>query len=169
MYLYGGKLTTHRQMGEETVNLLASSLNVPRHCKTDIRPLPDAVDIASNTDQNQELQPNLDTERLIKRYGEGYRAIQDFISQDATLAKPITPSVPFTQAELLYAYWGEMAMTLDDILWRRTLIGWTLGQGVDIAFQIAQCLGEKYNWNQTKITAEVEAYREHIRWLNFNL
>ena len=169
MYLYGGKLTTHRQMAEETVHRLAAFLNVPRHCKTDIRPLPDAVGEVSNTNQNQALQSNLDTERLIKRYGEGYRTIQDFISEDATLAEPITPSLPFTKAELLYACWGEMAMTLDDILWRRTRIGWTLGQGLDIASQIAQFLGEKNNWNQARITAEVEAYHEHICWLNFNL
>ena len=169
MYLYGGKLTTHRQMAEETVNCLAPFLNVPRHCQTDTCPLPNGVGDVSNTDQNQALQSNLDTERLIKRYGDGYRAIQDFISEDATLAEPITPSLPFTKAELLYACWGEMAMTLDDILWRRTRIGWTPRQGLDIALQIAQFLGEKNNWNHARIAAEVEAYREHIRWLNFNL
>ena len=169
MYLYGGKLTTHRQMAEETVNRLAPSLNVPRRCKTDTRPLPNAVGKVSSTDQNDESQLNSDPERLIRRYGEGYRAIRDFISEDATLAEPITPSLPFTKAELLYACWGEMAMTLNDLLWRRTRIGWTPGQGLDIAFQIAQFLGEKYNWDQARITAEVETYREHIRWLNFNL
>ena len=169
MYLYGGKLTTHRQMAEETVNCLAPFLNVPRHCQTDTCPLPNGVGDVSNTDQNQALQSNFDTERLIKRYGEGYRAIQDFISEDATLAEPITPSLPFTKAELLYACWGEMAMTLDDILWRRTRIGWTPRQGLDIALQIAQFLGEKNNWNQARIAAEVETYRAHIRWLNFNL
>ena len=169
IYLYGGKLTTHRQMAEETVNLLAPSLNVPRHCQTDTCPLPNAVGEMSNADQNYALQSDSDIERLIKRYGEGYRAIQGFISKDATLAEPITPSLPFTKAELLYACWGEMAMTLDDILWRRTRVGWTPGQGLDIALQIAQFLGEQNNWDQAKITAEVETYRERIRWLNFNL
>ena len=169
MYLYGGKLTTHRQMAEETVNRLVPSLNVPRHCKTDIHPLPNAVGEETSIDQRHELKSNSDTKRLIKRYGEGYRAIQDFISEEPTLAEPITPSLPFTKAELLYACWGEMAMTLDDLLWRRTRIGWTPGQGLDLASQIAQFLGEKNNWNQARITAEVETYHEHIRWLNFNL
>ena len=62
-----------------------------------------------------------------------------------------------------------MAITLEDVLWRRTRIGWTPGQGVDIAPQIAQFLGEKNNWNDTRIAAEVGAYRERIRWLNFNI
>ena len=169
MYLYGGKLTTHRQMAEETVNLLAQSVNVRRHCKTDIQPLPNAVGEVSSTDRNHNLQSNTNKERLIKRYGEGHRAIRDFISEDPTLAEPITPSLPFTKAELLYACWGEMAMTLDDLLWRRTRIGWTPGQGLDLAPQIAQFLGEKNNWDQARITAEVETYRERIRWLNSNL
>ena len=159
MYLYGGKLTTHRQMAEETVNHLTEFLNVPRACKTAAYPLPNAVGDASDAD----------TERLVKRYGEGYSTIQKFITEDATLGELVTPSLPFTKAELLYSCWGEMAITLEDLLWRRTRIGWTPGQGVDIAPKIAQFLGEKNNWNDTRITTEVETYRERIRWLNFNL
>ena len=164
MYLYGGKLTTHRQMAEETVDHLATFLNVPRHCKTDTVSLE-----TLNGDVNYALQSSTDTERLIKRYGDGYQMILKYINDDATLAEPITPSLPFTKAELLYAYWGEMAITLDDLLWRRTRIGWTPGQGLDIAPQIAQFLSKKNNWDQARVTAEVAAYREHIQWLNFYL
>ena len=159
MYLYGGKLTTHRQMAEETVNLLTAFLNVPRVCKTADRPLPNAIGEATD----------VHAERLVNRYGEGYSTIQKFITEDATLGEPITPALPFTKAELLYACWGEMAITLEDILWRRTRIGWTPGQGVDIAPQVAQFLGEKNNWDDTRIAAEVKAYSERIEWLNFNL
>ena len=169
MYLYGGKLTTHRQMAEETTDHLAAFLNVPRHCKTDTTPLFDVSAEALNSDTNCPLQSSTDIERLIKRYGDGCRMIQKLVNEDATLAEPITPSLPFIKAEFLYAYCGEMAMTLDDLLWRRTRIGWTPGQGLDIAPQIARFLGDRYNWDPARITAEVEAYREHIRWLNSNL
>ena len=165
MYLYGGKLTTHRQMAEETVDHLATFLNVRRHCKTATVSLFNA----SAEALNGSLQSSINTERLIKRYGDGYEMILKFINEDVALAEPITPSLPFTKAELLYAYWGEMAITLDDLLWRRTRIGWTPGQGLDIAPQIAQFLTEKNNWDPATVTAEVEAYREHIQWLNFNL
>jgi glycerol-3-phosphate dehydrogenase len=169
MYLYGGKLTTHRQMAEETVDYLATFLNVPRHCKTDTVSLFNASSEALNGDVNCSLQSSTDIERLLKRYGDGYQMILKFINDDAALAEPIAPSLPFMKAELLYTYWGEMAITLDDLLWRRTRIGWTPGQGLDIAPQIAQFLSEKNNWNQARITAEVETYRERIEWLNFNL
>ncbi len=169
MYLYGGKLTTHRQMAQETVDYLAAFLNVPRHCKTDTRPLLDASVQEPNGNRNHHSLSNADVARLVERYGDGYRVIQQFVNDDAALAEPITPSLPFTKAELLYAYWGEMAMTLDDLLWRRTRIGWTRGQGLDSAPQIAQFLSEKNGWNPAKVVAEVEAYRGHIRWLNSNL
>ena len=169
MYLYGGKLTTHRQMAEETVDHLATFLNVPRYCKTDTTPLFNVSVEALNGKASHASQSSVDTERLMKRYGDGYQTILKFINDDAALAEPVTPSLPFTKAELLYAYWGEMAITLDDLLWRRTRIGWTPGQGLDVAPQIAQFLGEKNNWDQTRINAEVETYREHIQWLNFNL
>ena len=169
MYLYGGKLTTHRQMAEETVDHLAAFLNVPRHCKTDTVPLFNLPEETLKGAANCNGHSSTDAERLIKRYGSGYRVIQEFVNDDATLGEPITPALPFTKAELLYAYWGEMAITLDDLLWRRTRIGWTPGQGLDIAPQIAQFLSKKNNWNQARIEAEVEAYRQHIRWLNFNL
>ena len=169
MYLYGGKLTTHRQMAEETVDYLATFLNVPRHCKTDTVPLFNVSSEALDRDVNHALQSSTDIERLIKRYGDGYQMIQKFVNADAALAEPITSSLPFIKAELLYAYWGEMAITLDDLLWRRTRIGWTRGQGLDIAPQIAQFLSERNGWDQARATAEVEAYREHIEWLNFNL
>ena len=169
IYLYGGKLTTHRQMAEETVDYLATFFNVPRHCKTDTTPLLNMSAAALNGNANHASQARVNTERLIKRYGDGYETILKFINDNAALAEPITPSLPFTKAELLYAYWGEMAITLDDLLWRRTRIGWAPGQGLDIAPQIAQFLSEKNNWDQARITAEVEAYRQRIRWLNFYL
>ena len=169
MYLYGGKLTTHRQMAEETVDHLARFLNVARHCKTDTVPLFNMSAEASNRDVNHTLPSSVDRDHLIRRYGDGYQMILKLINDDAILAEPITPSLPFTKAELLYAYWGEMAITLDDLLWRRTRIGWTPGQGLDLAPQIAQFLSEKNSWDQARMTAEVEAYREHIGWLNFYL
>ena len=181
MYIYGGKLTTHRQMAEETVDYLAQALNFPRHCKTAITPLPNATAAEHNncsTPPTEPLCPKTSTtqpgarhrDRLIQRYGNsGYQAIQKFIAQETALAEPITSSLPFVKAELLYALWGEMTITLDDLLWRRTRIGWTRGQGLDIAPQIAQFIGERNNWDRERITAEIEAYRERIQWLNSNI
>ncbi|RKU12115.1 hypothetical protein C6501_11425 [Candidatus Poribacteria bacterium] len=171
LYVYGGKLTTHRLIAEETADYLAKSLSVPRRCKTAVCPLPSAISDGLNRyDANKESTHLVDKERLIQRYGiRGYQSIQEFVNQDATLAESITMSLPFVKAEILYAYWGEMAMTLEDLLWRRTRIGWTQGQGFDIAPQIAQFLVESNDWNQARAKVEVQKYKDRIQWLNFNL
>ncbi len=181
LYVYGGKLTTHRLIAEETTDLITELLDVPRHCKTAVCPLSIAMSEGftyhnPNTSQSStdQLMKNsiseTDTERLFQRYGStGYQTITEFIKQDGTLAEPIAPSLPYLKAEIIYAFRGEMAITLEDLLWRRTRIGWTKGQGIDIATKIAEFIGEKNNWTQEKVEAEVTNYVNRIKWLNRNL
>ncbi len=165
MYIYGGKLTTHRQIAEEAVNRIAEELQRPRRCKTGTNPLLNVEWVARRTNALKDA----DRERLIQRYDEAADVIQTFIDQDPTLAEPMTKSSVFLKAEVLYAFWGEMAMTLDDLLWRRMRIGLTAGQGVDVAPKIAQFLVERGHWDKARVAAEVNAYRQHILELNAEL
>ena len=159
IYIYGGKLTTHRQIAEETVDRLAEKLGVARHCQTATLPLLNLAPVGEGC--------NPAVARLMQRYGHaGTDVIQKWMAQDATLSEAVTAAFPFVKAEVRYAFWGEMAMNLEDFLWRRTRIGLTPGQGVDIAPQIAQFLGEHASWDAARITAEVKNYCQRIQWLN---
>ena len=162
MYIYGGKLTTHRQIAEEAVNQIAEELQRPRHCKTGTNPLLNAEGMTRKTN----ALTDADRERIVQRYDAGADAIQTFIDQDPTLAEPMSEASAFLKAEVLYAFWGEMAMTLDDLLWRRMRIGLTAGQGVAIAPKIAQFLVESGYWDKAKVADEVNAYTQHILDLN---
>ena len=59
-----------------------------------------------------------------------------------------------------------MAMTLNDLLWRRLRIGFGPGQGVKMAPKIARFLGERGHWDEARIASEVEAYTKRIAQLN---
>ena len=165
MYIYGGKLTTHRQIAEEAVNRIAEEFQRPRHCKTGTNPLLNAEGMTRKTN----ALTDADRERIVQRYDAGAGAIQTFIDRDPSLAEPMSESSEFLKAEVLYAFWGEMAMTLDDLLWRRMRIGLTAGQGVDIAPKIAQFLVESGYWDKARLAAEVNAYTQHILDLNAEL
>ena len=165
MYIYGGKLTTHRQIAEEAVNYIAEELQRPRNCKTGTNPLLNAEGVTRKND----ALADADWERIVQRYGAGADAILTFIGRDPSLAEPMPEASVFLKAEVLYAFWGEMAMTLDDLLWRRMRIGLTAGQGVDTAPKIAQFLVENGHWDKAKVSAEVNAYRQHILDLNAEL
>ena len=162
MYIYGGKLTTHRLIAEETVDRLAEKLRVPRHCQTAALPL------LNDAPVNNVCNPA--AARLLRRYGNaGADTIQKWMDEDATLSELLADAFPFVKAEVRYAFWGEMAMNLEDFLWRRTRIGLTAGQGVDIAPKIAAVLREFADWDAARIAAEVETYRKRIAWLNAEL
>ena len=138
---------------------LAEKLGVARHCQTAVLPL------LNDAPVNDVCNPA--AARLIRRYGDaGADIIQQWVDKDATLSESLTAAFPFLKAEVRYAFWGEMAMNLEDFLWRRTRIGLTVGQGVDIAPKIAAFLGEFSDWDASRIAAEVEIYRRRIAWLN---
>ena len=164
MYLYGGKLTTHRKIAEEAVDHIAEELGCQRSCKTATHPLEGGGD--HELGGNAKLIPTADSERIIGRYGGEAAAIGKFIAQDRGLAEPMSESCAYLKAEVLYAFWGEMAMSLDDLLWRRLRIGFTPGQGVDLAPKIARFLGEKGHWNEVRIASEVEAYTQRVAQLS---
>ena len=164
MYIYGGKLTTHRKIAEEAVDRIAEGLGRPRSCKTAAHPLGDSA--VHELDGGAKLIPSADRERIVRRYGGGAAAIEKFIAEDRTLAGPMSESSAFLKAEVLYAFWGEMAMTLDDLLWRRLRIGFKRGQGIDLAPKIARFLGESGYWNEARIASEIEAYTQRIAQLN---
>ncbi len=164
MYIYGGKLTTHRKIAEEAVDRIAEGLGRPRSCKTAAHPLGDSA--VHELDGGAKLIPSADRERIVRRYGGGAVAIEKFIAEDLTLAEPVSESSVFLKAEVLYAFWGEMAMTLDDLLWRRLRIGFKRGQGIDLAPKIARFLGERGYWNEARIASQIEAYTQRIVQLN---
>ena len=67
MYIYGGKLTTHRKIAEEAVDRIAEELGCPRACKTATRPLGNSIDRERCGDAK--LIPSADRERIAGRYG----------------------------------------------------------------------------------------------------
>jgi glycerol-3-phosphate dehydrogenase len=165
IYIYGGKLTTHRRIGEEAGDLITEALNAPRHRRTSQLALVHGV-----IDENElRSLPAQARQGLIQRYGSDAAKIASLIREDATLADRLIDGLPFLKAEALYACWGEMARTLEDFLWRRTRIGMTQGQGIPQARETAQLVGQANGWDNQRIVEEVNRYVERIRWLNQEL
>jgi glycerol-3-phosphate dehydrogenase len=105
----GGKLTTYRQMAQDAVDLLT---DVP--CRTTTLPLVGAAPAASG--------------RLGRRYGGEAGDVAALADEDPTLAEPVAPGVPVLGVELLWGIRAEGALTVEDLLERRTRLslvdGW---------------------------------------------
>jgi glycerol-3-phosphate dehydrogenase len=111
--IVGGKLTTYRRMAQDTVDRIAARPGVSaRPCRTENLPLVGAGP-----------PPTGAPELLVRRYGAEAPQLVALAERDPELLRPIAPGVPVLGAELLWAANAEGALTVADVVERRTRAG----------------------------------------------
>jgi glycerol-3-phosphate dehydrogenase len=106
----GGKWTTYRKMGEDAVNNAVFSAKLDKKaCKTETLKIHGWVNETDLTDP-------------LHTYGCDALSVKELCTEDETLSQLIHPSLPNIKAEIIWAVRKEMAMTIEDILARRTRI-----------------------------------------------
>lgn len=119
--IVGGKLTTYRRMAEDAVDAaVARTARDAGPCRTRDLPLLGAGGVST--------APGVETSRLVRRYGsEAGDVVANAIAvtglPEAEVLAPISDTVPVTLAELVWGATHEGAVTLEDLLDRRTRIG----------------------------------------------
>ena len=112
----GGKLTTYRRMAQDAVDAIAARPGVDAGpCRTTRLPLVGAL--APDTPL-----PGVPA-RLVRRYGTEAADVLALGEDRPDLRQPLADGVEVTGAELLFAVRHELALTIDDLLDRRTRIG----------------------------------------------
>ena len=101
----GGKLTTYRRMAQDVVGRLT---DVP--CRTRDLPL---VGAAGSTGRDVPA-------RLVRRYGGEAGRVAALADADSRLLQPVAPGVPVLGVELQWGVVAEGALTVEDLLERRT-------------------------------------------------
>jgi glycerol-3-phosphate dehydrogenase len=101
-------------------------------------------------------------ETLVTTYGRGWSRVIDLAGKVAGGTAPLCPSNPDVVAELHRAVQDEMAVSLQDVLLRRTGIGTSRCQGRDCAESIGRRMAPLLGWTPRRLDAELDAYQEHI-------
>jgi glycerol-3-phosphate dehydrogenase len=169
--IIGGKLTTYRNLSEQTVNKVFKKLGTKApKCATVRILLPGAtVDFPAFSAWFKKRYTSLPEEtaqHLLRVYGKRAIEVVEFAAQDPDLLQPFSPQTGAISAEILMAFEREMAQTLSDVLLRRTMVALDseVGQGADEA---AAKIAQKYlGWDRTRAQQEVAAYREYIARLH---
>lgn len=155
--LAGGKLTTYRLMAERGVDLAVEQLR-QRFGKTAnpsrttelvvggglIKPR-EIEDIAQQIAQSEHL-PLATALHLLHSYGTDYERLLDLMREDESLREPLLPSSPNVAAEVVYAVRYELAMTIADVLTRRTRIA-MLGSAMDCVHNVAALMARELGWD----------------------
>jgi glycerol-3-phosphate dehydrogenase len=113
----GGKLTTYRRIAEDAVDAAVAAGGLrSRPCRTRAIPLLGAAPRST-------LTAIAAPRRVIDRHGTEAGAVLAHAGGDPTLLEPVAPGVDILGVEILHALRVEGALTVDDILDRRTRIG----------------------------------------------
>jgi len=98
----------------------------------------------------------------VTTYGRGYRRVIEMAGKVAGGGERLCPTNPDIVAELHLAVQDELAVSLQDVLLRRTGIGTSACQGLDCAESIAQRMATLLGWRPRRREAELDAYRAHV-------
>jgi glycerol-3-phosphate dehydrogenase len=165
----GGKLTTYRKMAERVVDKV---FEVAR--RTDSLPGASAERaLCGGTEPEQRsararAESSGDTrldDRLWQTYGCAAAALIADFSRDGAVREYIGEGPGLTVAEVDYAVRHEMALTVDDVLRRRShLAMFDSARAVSAAEETARRLAEHFSWDDARTASEVEDFVSARKW-----
>ena len=153
----GGKITAYRDIAEEVTDVVAQKLGRRTVSATAEALLPGAH---GSADADEVVDPNTRA-YLESVYGSRSRAVVDLVT-DESLAAPLCPHHRGIAAELVHAVGAEWAMTLGDILLRRTALGLNACQALDCLDAVADRVAGLLDWDDARRANEIDAYRREI-------
>ena len=165
--IVGGKLTTWRRMAEDTMDHVARLDGGPPSTVTRTMPLDGSAGWpgVARVVADRALALPLDVRtHLCAAYGANLRQVLALVKGDALLGSCVAPDLPYLWAEVVYACRHEMALTLDDVLSRRTrLVLEDRQQGQGIAREVAELMAAELGWDGAEIARQVAAYQTVVR------
>ncbi len=168
----GGKLTTYRSMATELVDAVAAKLRamdgrrVPP-AATDREPLPGG-EVADLELLVRELEKERVSEpvarHLVDTYGSESTAVANLAAREPALAKPLLEGWPIMQAEIVHQARREMALTVSDVMVRRThLFHRDPRQGTEATPIVAGLLARELGWDAGREAESLAAYLDEVR------
>jgi glycerol-3-phosphate dehydrogenase len=165
----GGKLTTWRRMAKMVVDRLIEREARDAPCRTAEIPLgaPVSVEelpsVAGVSEQARMA--------LAGRYGYAARDVLALVSERPELAQPIVSGLPDLMAEVVIAARREQALSVGDVLLRRTRLGLIAARelldeganGGSSVRSVATLLGGEFGWSERRVDLESERFIEEAR------
>lgn len=170
--IMGGKLTTYRVMAAEVVDRAVARLHeldgraVAPRAPTDREPLPGGetgdLDLLATEAEREGANATL-ARHLVRAYGAETPAIVRLARSDPRLAAPIAAGHPAIRAELIHALRREMAITLADLLIRRTHVFHDVrGHGAGEAATLVDLVAEEAGWDAARKARELADYLRDV-------
>jgi glycerol-3-phosphate dehydrogenase len=152
----GGKLTTYRSMAQDTIDVAMTTLGRRGRSRTA------RLRLHGATHPGRAGASALTT-HLISRFGTEATEIEALIAADPALGEPLVDGLSYVRAEVVFAARHEMALTIDDVLSRRTRARLQDRlASLNAVDDVAQLLGRELGWTDEQRHQQVAAYRDSV-------
>jgi glycerol-3-phosphate dehydrogenase len=168
----GTKLTCYRSLAAELGDRVMRALGRVAPSRTDRLPLDGVEDEVGTVEARTWLDVSAEMaasgldretlEMLVATYGRAYGRVVELAGKIADGRERLCPSNPEIVTQLHVAVQEEMAVSLQDVLLRRTGIGTSRCQGLDCAGSIGARMAELSGWTSRRLAAELDAYHAHV-------
>ena len=159
----GVKWTTARQVAEETVDLaLVRSGRKPVASRTATLPLHggDCGAVEAYVEAQSALRPaelsRESFENLIRNHGTAYHDVLAWCRDDPQLLRPIVDGQPEILAEIVHGVRAEMALNLDDVIFRRTALGTAGRPARECVERCASWMARELGWTEEQRVTQIE-------------
>ena len=160
----GGKLTTYRNLAEQTVDLVGKILKrrLPP-CRTHDTTLPGGwgLDTARDRLESAGVMSAQGIERVLSIYGGRAALLIDLCDKEQQPGACIDEQGRVLAAEVVFCVREEMATTLCDIVHRRLMLGLDADQGRPHYEAIAKIAASELDWSEQRQADELSALRRY--------
>jgi glycerol-3-phosphate dehydrogenase len=162
--IVGGKITTYRQLAQETVDQVVKKLGRKAdRCRTHQVPLPGGTAYPFEGFRERfrvtSGLPAETADRLLHIYGTRAAEALDYADGAPQLREPFDQATGAIGAEVVFSLRTELAETLADVVQRRTLVGYGSHAGRGAVEAAAELAVRHVGWSDERAVREVEAFR----------
>jgi glycerol-3-phosphate dehydrogenase len=161
--IIGGKLSTYRSLAGQALDRIERQLRGRRITTggSGRRTEPATRPIHGVTEVLRQLSPpRLDYLRAA--YGPRLQALVELLRDQPALATPLCAHGPELEAQVVLAAREEQAVSLADVLLRRTGAGWNVCHGLDSSRRVGELLARELGWQKERIAGELARYADEV-------
>ena len=167
--ILGVKYTTARMVAEQAMDLAVNRLGIKtKKCQTHMTPVRGGkiedfrAFLRKALLKVPQVMNQRSTEHLVYTYGSEYEKLVECVLMQPDLARRICPPLPVTVAEVEHAFHHEMALTLADVVGRRTELGATGLPSIATLQKCASIMSREFQWStvhqQQEIKSVIQTY-----------
>jgi glycerol-3-phosphate dehydrogenase len=163
LHVTGGKLTTYREMASQVVDLFARRDG--RAERTANEPLPGGDRPVDEllAEAAESIDDEAVRQHLVLAYGSRWRDVWSLGDDRPELRDRLSPAHAVIGAEMVHGVQNEMAMTLGDMLLRRTHLAFeTADQARSLAPAVAELVGPLLG-GLSRVESSLEEYDQEVR------